>query len=199
MNIEKTKTEIIETIIENVIRMLTRRGLIDRENLDTSIEKYTKHIPDDQIYKIKLSDKAGDKFTFLKLISSNITAINKTSGIGDFLNAHAKDHCVIIAKEASKKARFDLKTRYPKAELFLEVNMMVDLMSHDLQPEMRLLNESEKDEFYRNYYCITKKNPAHILLSDPVSRYFNAKRGDIFQIIRPSTESGLSNYYRVVV
>lgn len=199
MNIEKTKTQIIETVITNIIKMLTRRGLMSFNSIDDNIKLYTKDHPDDQIYKIKLSENAPDKYAFIKLIPGSITTINKTSGIGDFLNTHSKDHAIIIVRDASKKARHDLRGRYPKAELFIEVDLMIDLMNHDIQPEMRLLSEDEKKEFYSEYYCITKRNPAKILLNDPVSRYFNAKRGDIFQIIRPSVESGLVNYYRVVI
>jgi DNA-directed RNA polymerase subunit H (RpoH/RPB5) len=199
MNIEKTKTQIIETVIKNVVEMLTRRGLMDKDSLDDNINKYTKNHPDDQIYKLKLVQDASDKYTYLKLIPSNITAINKTSGIGDFLNSHSKDHCIIIVKDASKKAQYDLRSRFPKAELFKEVDLMIDLLSHDTQPEMRLLTEEEKEDFYPNYYCMTKRHPSRILLSDPVSKYFNGKRGDIFQIVRPSTESGLANSYRVIV
>ena len=38
-----------------------------------------------------------------------------------------------------------------------------------------------------------------MLSTDIVARYFNAKAGDIFRIKRPSTFSGESFHYRLVV
>ena len=62
-------------------------------------------------------------------------------------------------------------------------------------------------EDYENFYNfisvlkstgIKKKDMSKINVTDPVSRYYNAKVGDIFKIIRASVTSGYSTHYRLV-
>ena len=38
-----------------------------------------------------------------------------------------------------------------------------------------------------------------ILVNDPVARFYNAKVGDLFKIIRPSITSGKDIDYRIVI
>ena len=48
-------------------------------------------------------------------------------------------------------------------------------------------------------YNIENKFESKMLSTDVIARYFNAKPGDIFRIKRPSTFSGESFHYRLVV
>lgn len=190
---EKSRKQINSTVVANIVKMLTKRGVMDGD-LDNNIEKYST-IPDSG----EITIKTANEKIYVKLVNSVISAINKTSGINDFLTAHGSSHCIIVVIDAQKKARVDLRSRYPRAELFVETDLLTDILSHDTQPEMRLLTNEEKEEFSREYNCPAARNIAKMQISDPVARYFNASRGDVVLILRPSPESGLVSYYRVIV
>ena len=48
-------------------------------------------------------------------------------------------------------------------------------------------------------YMSKKREFPKIYISDPISKYYNAKKFQIFKITRPSETSGLAPYYRIVV
>jgi DNA-directed RNA polymerase I, II, and III subunit RPABC1 len=55
--------------------------------------------------------------------------------------------------------------------------------------------EIEKDVIGPN---INKNHLPKILVRDPISRYYGAKSGDIFKVIRPSSASGEYITFRLV-
>jgi len=83
-------------------------------------------------------------------------------------------------------------------EHFKENELLVDKLSHVLVPKHELLEESEKKELIKIYKLKEAQLPK-ILSNDPISKYFGAKRGQVFKITRPSESSGEYIYYRIVV
>ena len=75
---------------------------------------------------------------------------------------------------------------------------MIDLVSHVAVPKHEMLNEEETQIFLKDY-ILKKREIPKMFISDPVSKYFNAKVGQVFRIIRPSEVSGQSIYYRIVI
>jgi DNA-directed RNA polymerase I, II, and III subunit RPABC1 len=61
-----------------------------------------------------------------------------------------------------------------------------------------MLNEEETQLFLKEY-LLKKREIPKMFISDPVSKYFNAKVGQVFRIIRPSEVTGQSIYYRMVI
>ena len=62
---------------------------------------------------------------------------------------------------------------------------------------MELLDEKEKKELLIKYKCTVNQLPK-IFKTDPISRYFGAKTGDIFRIYRNSCSVGEKIGYRYV-
>ena len=67
-----------------------------------------------------------------------------------------------------------------------------------LQPKFELLTSEEKS-IKMDYYNLNDRNLARMFSTDPVARYFNAKHGDVFRIIRPSVYTGHGYHYRLVI
>ena len=74
--------------------------------------------------------------------------------------------------------------------------MLEDIPSKISIPEHRLLNVSDKNELLNKF---AEHELAKINVHEIMSRYYNAKIGDIFHIIRPSYTAGKSIFYRRVV
>lgn len=83
-------------------------------------------------------------------------------------------------------------------EVFKEKELLFNITHHDLVPTHRILSENEKKEM-TTLRRIKEHQLPRILMTDPVARYFGAKRGDIFEILRKSETAGIALYYRIVV
>lgn len=89
-------------------------------------------------------------------------------------------------------------------ECSLEINffrikeLMFNVTKHILVPKHRIMSEQEKREFLSSRKIRENELPK-ILKTDPVAKYFGAKKGDIFEIERFSETASVSYYYRIVI
>ena len=200
LNAEKRKKE----VLTNIIKMLTNRKLLNASNLNDNIKMILTQDSDDNIYKIKLDnpeiyyDKSIEPYFYIKLLNQKITGISKTSNIGDFIYSKKNTPKLIIVTGITNKTLMQLKLDFPNSEIFTEAELMIDLVSHVAVPKHEMLNEEETQIFLKDY-LLKKREIPKIFISDPVSKYFNAKVGQVFRIIRPSEVAGHSIYYRIVI
>lgn len=73
-----------------------------------------------------------------------------------------------------------------------------NVFRHYLVPKFRLLTEEEAKELEKKLKTKLELLP-HILASDPVAKYLNAKPGSVIEFIRESPTAGKAVYYRYVV
>ena len=198
--VEKSKSQIIETVLTNIIKMLTERKLILPQNEDKRIKELISTQSDDLTYKTSLDkyDDNNDKTFAIKLIPQKITAVNKASGISEFLNDFKNNPKIVVVNSINKKAKQFISINFPKTEIFTEVELMINLIDYVLVPKHEVLSKEEVENFYKEFNC-KKRNMPKILYSEPVARYYNVKPGDIMRILRPSYTSGYSPAYRLVV
>lgn len=192
LSLNKNKNDIRNEILKNIIKMLTNRQLLKEEEEDKNIDKLKKSKNENDEYHIVLNDK--NKF-IIKFLMNKLTTINKSSGILEFLDMNFENHFLLVVPEISSKTQKELQTKYKKSEVFMEHELLIDLMSHVLVPKQYKLNvDTEKFLAERNS---TKKNFPSIRLNDPIARYLNLKEGDIIRIVRPSETSGQTVSYRI--
>lgn len=199
--IEKNAEDIRITILTNIVKMMTERKLLKEQNLQSNIAKLVDFKTDEQTYVIDLeNDNKNYKVNkmAIKLINQKITAVNKSLGINEFLNNFKDYPKIMIIKGISKKANQYILNNYSNTEIFLEEEMMINLIDHDLVPRHILLTPEESETFYENFNC-KKRNMPKIFSSDPVAKYYNMQIGDICRIIRPSETAGFAATYRLVV
>jgi DNA-directed RNA polymerase subunit H (RpoH/RPB5) len=200
--VEKNNEDIRQTVLRNTIKMLTERNTLIETNLKKNIQKLISIRPDNNLYIIdKDKHKVKEKKQIaIKIFNTKITSISKQSIINDFLNKHEKYHKIIIVKAINTKTSQYITLNFPETEVFLEENLMINIIDNVLVPRYQILDE-DSDEFknFTGTYQCKKRNIPKLSINDPMAKYYNLKKGNIVRIIRPSETSAYSSYYRIVV
>jgi DNA-directed RNA polymerase I, II, and III subunit RPABC1 len=190
INVEYNNKEINQIVLENVLKMLERRQLIDSwsdvySNLEDTDTK--------SIFQIVLNNKSS---LSIYLVNAKLTSIVQGTPLDDYLSNNIDIHKIIIARDVAKKVIKQIVSEYKNAEFFFESEMLEDIPSKGFIPIHKLLNEDEKNELLSKF---SENELSRILITDMMSRYYGAKLGDIFKIIRPSFTAGKNVFYRRVV
>ncbi len=212
--IKKDTDTVLKTVLTNIIKMLSYRNWLNKDNLDKNIELITSsnnnNTNNDNIYKIKL-DVNLEKFPFydtetknfngnvvvVKILQQYITGVNKSLSVTDFLNNYNEYHKILIVDKISEKAQQQLD-EMPGIEVFLESFFMINLVEHVCSPNYEILNKDETEKFLSSYQ-VTKRNLCKMDISDPASKYLYVKKGQIVRIIRNSELAGQTIGYRVII
>lgn len=184
-----------DIVLTNITKMLQERKLINPSNLDAYVANVISSLKDDNTCDIIVSENITYKI--ILLVDQKISTVTKTSLIGDYLYKNPDLHKIIIVGEITPRARQTVQTNFPLIEIFLKKEMMFNIVEHMYVPKHILLSNDETGQILKEY-GMQKREMPRILLSDPISRYYHAKIGQIFRIIRPSETSGYSVYYRIV-
>jgi len=198
--IEVNSEYIKNTVLTNTIKMLTERKLLLKENEEKNIKKIINTQSDDLIYKVdyEVEGKTDKKYIIIKILNQKITAINKTSPIGEFLNQYKNDDKFVIVKSISNKTKQLVINTYLNTEIFLEKELMMNLIEHTYIPLHEILSNEESQQIIESYNT-RKRDMPKILTNDPIARYYNMQPGQICRILRPSETSGYVPYYRLVI
>ena len=187
--------KILKIVLTNLIYMLTERGILKNENVDKNIKNIIKDISEEKIFKIK--SETSNAIYNVMIVNGKISTVNKIIGFDNFINLSNNQNRIFIGNNISQKA-FKQFLEKKNSEVFFEKDLMIDIIKHKYQPRFKLLSNEEKEQKLKDYN-IENKFESKMLSTDAVARYFNAKPGDIFRIKRPSTFSGESFHYRLVV
>jgi DNA-directed RNA polymerase subunit H (RpoH/RPB5) len=193
----KPETDKIEIIINNVLIMLSNRIYIDKTGHKQPLldrDEAKKNISDRGDGTFIITANNSDQYA-VKVIFQKISAIGKQSMISEFLKEHGQYKKIIIATDFNNKIA-DFVTKH-HTQIFRESALLQDIISHRDQPKFELLSPKEM-EAVKSEYNITDYTTKKLLKTDPVTRYFALKKGDIIRIIRASPTSGEGIDYRVV-
>lgn len=191
INVEYSNKEINAIVMENVLKMLERRNLI--KSWSDSFKKIANDIATKSIFEIELKDKTNYG---IYLVNAKLTSIVQGTPLDEYLSNHIDVHKIIIARDVAKKVVKQIVGEYANAEFFFESEMLEDIPSKTFIPEHQLIGAEERAELLSKF---SETELARIFLTDMMSRYYAAKVGDIFRIIRPSFTAGKNVFYRRVV
>jgi DNA-directed RNA polymerase subunit H (RpoH/RPB5) len=171
--------------------MFERRKLIS--SWSDEFTKLGNDISSKTIFEIILSDKT--KYS-IYLVNAKLSSIVQGTPLDEYLSNNIDVHKIIIAKDVAKKVVKQIVSEYKQAEFFFESDMLEDIPSKIFIPEHHIISEEEKKELLDKF---SEQDLGRILLTDIMARYYGAKIGDIFKIIRPSSTAGKNVYYRKVI
>ena len=196
--IEKSKKEIRQTVLTNVVKMVTERGLLSEDQVTDTVKGLTGKVSSEGVGGTEYEFKLDEGSCYIKIAPLKITTINKSSDIANFLKKHPKSVKILVVDSIGKKAIQQVQNSYENSEVFTEEELMINLRDHVLVPKHTILTEEQTKNFYKEFNT-KKKGMPRILTGDPVARYYNMKPNDIVRILRPSGASGVAPFYRLVV
>ena len=190
LNIEYNNNELMIEVLTNTLKMLQRRDLI----LSWEDELSKLNINDNTIiYEVTL---INNLVYSIYLLNTPLTTIVNGSHLDEYLSQDINIHKIIIGKNISKKIAKQLYQDYQNTEFFFENEMLEDIPAKIFIPNHKILSKEHKDELLEIH---TEGEFGKIFLFDIMSRYYNAKVGDIFRITRSSIVAGHSIYYRKII
>lgn len=191
IKIRKSTDEIIESIVNNCFNMLKERKLIK----DVDKKPYYEQLKSKFNFSIQLLNPDRDNIKvyeihyFNQFNGMNTSVINETMKVKDGI------HKIIIVDDVVFS---NLKENNKFVELFKTSELMLNLIDFKYCPKVIMLNEEEIKQVLKDYN-VSKKQLPQFEKKDPLVRYYNGRKGDMFKIIRSSPVSGVAIAYRVVV
>lgn len=116
--------------------------------------------------------KSGDTIIFIVK-----DKINNTESYETLLETYLEQHNIII-------------------QIFWIDTLLINITKHELVPNMRILNEEEKQNIFQKSNISNFNQMPIILKTDPVAKFYGLIRGNLVEIIRPSPTGGVYKNYR---
>ena len=200
--IEKGSEDIRRTILTNVVKMLIERKLLNNDKFEEHVSKLIEKKPDESLYTINMDnykDDADKKF-IIKIFDQKIVSISRQSPINEFLLKYKNIPKIIIVKEINTKSAQFITSAYPKTELFLEHELLINIIEADIVDRYEPLDRDSEQfkQFHQDYQSKKRRDP-FLFHTDAMAKYYNLKKGDIVRIIRSSETSSESPFYRLVI
>lgn len=194
-SITKSDNDITNTVLENIIRMMEIRNLLDEQTRKENIRKLIKSKNDRYEYSLKLKDDLTLK---VKLVKTILESMIKNNEVSLFVNTIKQNNIgIIVASDITNATIKKLNKAAPLIEIFREESLMTFILDSVYMPHLQILSEKDKNQVYSEYK-ISSGNCPLFMHNDPVVKLFNAKPGDLFRITRNSKETGKVVSYRVV-
>jgi DNA-directed RNA polymerase I, II, and III subunit RPABC1 len=176
-----------------ILNMLTIRGYLiedPEEFVSSTDEEFLTH---------KIDDEDSRIFVFFPKISSKVGVFTIRQYIKEMQDNEVEQAIVVVKDAITAFAKQVFVEAKPLViECFKENELLVDKLNHVLVPKHELMTEEEKKELLKIYKAKESQLPK-MLSSDPIARYFGARKGQVFKITRGSESSGDYIYYRIVV
>lgn len=102
---------------------------------------------------------------------------------------------IVMHGSVTPPAKDRLRTQGAQVEIFAVSELLFNLVDHSLVPPHRLLTAKEREAVFEQYGAA---GLPRMLLTDPVSRYYGLKRGQVMEIERVNA-SGFHKVYRIAV
>ena len=185
------KSNKVQTVLKTLCRILIERKYTTK-NINEIYDKIINSLVDDELLFTLDNKKYGIKF-----ISTFLTTIKKEVSIENFLNKNSDAHKFIIINKLSDRAVKQI-LEYQSTEVFSMSELLIVIIDHHIVPLHILLNEDEKSKYFSEFNH-HPRDMKKILVNDPVAKFYGAKVGDLFKIIRPSITSGKEIDFRMVI
>jgi len=184
-----------------ILDILKDRGYIVAENLKMSIDEFMIQYDSGEMYiytKKNIEDNISI-YIYFHLENRNFQKKDLTNLINTVNNQYQNENIkiIVITREKLNQAILREIERTDNIESFILNQLILNITKHIMMPKFEVISDNEIDILLKEF-SITKNQLPKILLTDPISRYFGVKSGDIFKITRSSPTTGLSISYRLV-
>jgi len=180
-----------------ILDILEDRGYIVAENLKTSIDEFMIQYDSGEmyIYTKKKDEENKSIYVYFHLDNRNFQKKDLVNLMSNITNQYQNEQVKIIIVTREKLNQAILRIDY--IESFILNQLVINITKHIMMPKFEVMSD-EEIEILLKEFSISKNQLPKILITDPISRYFGVKSGDIFKITRSSPTTGLSVSYRLV-
>jgi len=117
----------------------------------------------------------------------------------DFLTEYKDYHKILIVKSYTAKSKENLlDPSFGITEVFIEADLMINLMEIVGCPQYEVLTPEETDQFLDEYFS-SRKQLKKMFDCDRAALYLFLKRKQVVRIIRDSEITGKAIDYRIVI
>lgn len=205
--------EILYRILVTLNEMIVDRGFPSNSNLQISQEQFKEDGFEKTVGQIIL-DESCSKIGFTtsnqekKLLVIFNDEIKKEIiiKIQKYIKQNECFECIIILTKKDKvtsQVRTLIRSLEEKGffyQVFNKSDLKINVTKSNIVPKHILLTKEQKQMVFKNLKCKNLDDELpEIQKDDPQTRYYGAKVGDVFKIMRLSETTGFSVYYRVVV
>lgn len=148
----------------------------------------------------------GDNKCYIKFVLfTKLRVANIKTLIENMIDEYIKEGDTIIFVVKDKINNIDsyesvLSTYLEENKIMVQIfwidTLLTNITKHELVPEMRILNEEEKQDIFNKANISSFTQMPLILKTDPVAKFYGLVRGDLVEIIRPSPTGGVYKNYR---
>jgi DNA-directed RNA polymerases I, II, and III subunit RPABC1 len=193
-----------------VLEILSIRGYdtsnyknISYEEIDIMLKNSPSKNKDKSPLDIEVSNESSKtlvKFILTpKIRSSNIVSLAESL----LENFEPGDTIMIIIKDklsADESLENNLKQIYDKTSIFVQyfwINQLTfNVTEHHLVPKHEIISEEELSKLIKNLNIKNVDSLPSIKMTDPISKFYGIKEGQVFKITRRSESSGECIVYR---
>jgi DNA-directed RNA polymerase subunit H (RpoH/RPB5) len=165
------------------------------EQLDMLMEKQDKDLNVSKVY-VNYFLKGNLTDSSLRPIVEDLYQLSDTLSTGDTL-------IVIYDGEPTDSLHSNLDHLFKKDKIFVVVlnikRLQFNILEHFLVPRMRILNEFEQEDLFKQYNISHPSQLPEISRYDPQALVMCMRPGQVCQITRKSPTSMNSTYYRICV
>ena len=202
--LEKSIKQQYNELKENIIKMLVCRGFINKENEKKSIKNLIDAEMNDEVYTIPLDNDKNynteipNKRIILSFIDYKIMSAAKKTVIGELMFRFYDDYKIILVNGITTRSEAMLDSYKTPYEIFDITTFKQNIVEHKLVPQHQVLSQTEGEDVLKSYNALKKQMP-FILEGEPMAKFYAMKVGEVCKIMRPSTMTAESPFYRLVI
>jgi DNA-directed RNA polymerase I, II, and III subunit RPABC1 len=187
---EMVDVQVLRKSFITVCEMLHDRNYEIPPDKITGIDDFDQFAPD---YRKNMTEN----FICTRKDSKLSVIWNESMGISDVKQIHESmheslngvTHVIVIHKDKitphASNAIKTLRTQSIIFEVFYENDLQINVTKNELVPRHIICSKKTLDQVLKDY-CVTKNQLPQIMITDPICKYYGAKKGQLIKIIRPS-------------
>ena len=187
---------------KTILEMMEDRGYDTSKHIkDIPLELFIETVADNNLEMVFEGENKLVVYFFTEIKS--ISKKEFKSVCDKLISKYEDDYLNIIMvfpnkASSSIKKEIILTPKYKNVQLYELKHLIINITKHKLQPKFKVLTEDEITEIITKL-SIPKEQFPKILITDPISRYYGVKIGQVFKITRQSYSAGEYVTYRIVV
>ena len=189
--------ECISSCYNTIIELLEDRNYIVPDELKNLTYDNFRYMYCNNKYNFSVNNSNNNMCHILFYVNSNESykINNIRDNIKNIINNN-NDEFIIILRSINNTLK-KLEKEY-NCNIFYYKHLIRNITKHSLVPKHEIISKDKEKELLKMYNLNNKSQLMHILVTDPICKYYNFKSGNIIKITRNTITSGENIVFRLV-